>query len=101
MIKLSICIPTYNFADFIGETLQSIADQLDDRVEVVVVDGASTDNTGDVVRTFTNTYPNIRYHLLEEKGGIDVDMARSVELARGEFCWLFSSDDVMCHDALV
>jgi abequosyltransferase len=34
------------------------------------------------------------------RGGIDRDMARSVELARGDYCWLFSSDDIMRPDAL-
>ena len=34
------------------------------------------------------------------RGGIDRDMARSVELARGEYCWLFSSDDIMKPGAL-
>ena len=42
---LSICIATYNRADFIGETLDSIIRQLTDEVEIVVVDGASTDAT--------------------------------------------------------
>jgi glycosyltransferase involved in cell wall biosynthesis len=56
---LSICIATYNRADYIGETLDSIIPQLTDNVELLVVDGASTDNTEDVVRTYTD--PRIRY----------------------------------------
>ena len=51
-IRLSICIPTYNFGEFIGATLQSIIKQATDEVEIVVVDGASTDNTAEVVRAF-------------------------------------------------
>ncbi|MCC2108035.1 MAG: glycosyltransferase, partial [Hyphomicrobiales bacterium] len=43
-MRLSIAIPIYNFADFIVETLDSIVAQDGaDEVEVVVVDGASTD----------------------------------------------------------
>ena len=49
---LSICIATYNRASYIGETLDSIIPQLDDDVELLVVDGASTDNTEDVVRKY-------------------------------------------------
>ena len=100
MPKLSICIPTYNFGQFIGATLKSIVDQIDSDMEVIVVDGASTDNTGEVVAPYTSQFPNIKYYLLEEKGGIDIDMARSMELATGEYCWLFSSDDVMYPDAI-
>ena len=99
-ITLSICIPTYNFGPFIGETLDSIVPQLNEYVEVIIVDGASTDNTGDVVSNYAKKYPQINYVLLEERGGIDQDMAKSVEMANGKYCWIFSSDDVMQPDAI-
>jgi len=94
-IRLSICIPTYNFGDFIGETLESILPQVVDGVEVVILDGGSTDQTPAVVRAFQARFPALRYRRLEQRGGIDRDMARTVDLARGEYCWLFSGDDLM------
>ena len=100
-VKLSLCIPTYNFGRFIGETLRSILEQDGaEEIEVVVVDGASTDNTADVVTCLQKRYSQIKYFRLPAKGGIDRDMAKSVELATGEYCWLFSSDDVMRSGAL-
>lgn len=99
-ILLSICIPTYNFGRFIGETLDSLLPQTTDEVEVLVVDGASTDDTEQVVRERQERLPGLRYHRLEKKGGIDRDMAKSVELARGEYVWLFSADDWMGKGAL-
>jgi abequosyltransferase len=99
-VRLSICIPTYNFGEFIGETLQSIAAQLQDGVEVVVLDGGSTDDTAEIVGAFAQRHPQIRYHRRPERGGIDRDMARTVALARGEYCWLFGADDTMRPDAL-
>ena len=98
--RLSICIPTYNFGRFIGETLDSIVRQATEEVEIVVLDGGSTDNTAEVVEGFQNAFPRFRYYRQDFKGGIDRDMARSVELARGEYCWLFSADDVMAKGAL-
>src|SRR5580658_6364649 len=80
-MRLSICIPTYNFGAFIGETLESIAAQLQDGVEVVVLDGGSTDETAEVVGAFAQRHPQIRYHRQPERGGIDRDMARTVALA--------------------
>jgi abequosyltransferase len=50
-LLLSICIATYNRGGYIGETLDTIIPQLDNDVELLVVDGASTDNTKDVVRS--------------------------------------------------
>lgn len=99
-IKLSICIPTYNFGEFIGETLESIIEQAGDEVEIVVGDGASTDNTEEVVRGYQSKFPNIFYHKFERKGGIDLDLARTVGLAKGDYCWLLSSDDVLRPGAI-
>jgi len=94
-IRLSICIPTHNFGRFIGDTLSSIISQATNDLEIVVVDGASTDNTAEIVRSFQQTFPQLRYHLLEKKGGIDLDLVKSVEWAQGQYCWLFSADDIM------
>lgn len=99
-VRLSICIPTYNFGEFIGETLQSIISQAADDVEIVVVDGASTDNTTEVVQGFQRYFSRLTYHRLEKKGGVDKDLALTVELARGEYCWLMSSDDVLKPGAI-
>jgi O-antigen biosynthesis alpha-1,3-abequosyltransferase len=94
-VKLSICMPTYNFGAFIGETLDSIVSQLQPEVEVVVLDGGSTDDTEAVVKAYIPSFPQVSYVRQATRGGIDRDMARSVDLAQGEYCWLFSSDDIM------
>jgi abequosyltransferase len=93
-------MPTYNFGAFIGETLESILSQLEPGIEVVVLDGGSTDDTQQVVEGLCRRHPAIRYTRQEVRGGIDRDMARSVDLATGEYCWLFSSDDLMRPGAL-
>ena len=94
-IHLSICIPTYNFGKFIGETLESLLPQLTPNVEIVIFDGGSTDNTANIVERYLSNSLQIRYIIQNFRGGIDADMHRSVEHAAGEYCWLFSSDDVM------
>jgi abequosyltransferase len=94
-IKLSICIATYNRGAFIGDTLESIFYQNDSRIEIVVVDGASTDNTSEVMMNFTSRYTNLKYVRLKEKGGVDQDYCFAVEYASGEYCWLFTDDDLL------
>jgi len=47
--RLSICIATRNRADFISETLDSIVGQIETGVEIVIVDGASSDETPKVL----------------------------------------------------
>jgi len=98
--RLSICIPTYNFGRFLGETLSSIVPQAGEEVEIVILDGGSTDDTPKVVERFRRGFPRIRYHRKETRGGIDRDMAETVGLARGRYCWLFGADDIMEPGAL-
>jgi glycosyltransferase involved in cell wall biosynthesis len=101
---LSICIATVNRAAFIGATLDSIISQVmdeeDDEVEIVIVDGASTDNTGDIVKTYHERFPRLRYHRLPAKGGVDQDYCRAVDLAHGDYCWLFTDDDILKPGAI-
>lgn len=98
--SLSICIPTYNFGRFIGDALASIIPQATDELEIVVLDGASTDNTREVVEGYSSIFPRLRYVCLEHRGGIDRDIARIVDLAEGDYCWLFSADDVIRENAI-
>ncbi|QJX00477.1 glycosyltransferase family 2 protein [Frigoriglobus tundricola] len=100
MPKLSICIATLNRADFIGETLTGILAQVTPEVELVVVDGASTDGTGAVVLELFDGRPRCRYIRLPRKGGVDRDYCRAVDEASGEFCWLMTDDDVLRPDAV-
>jgi glycosyltransferase involved in cell wall biosynthesis len=92
---LSICIATYNRAQYIGQTLESIIPQLTAEVEIVVVDGASTDGTGDIVRKYAETCRQLKYIRLSAKGGVDQDYCVAVEQAEGEMCWLFPDDDLL------
>jgi abequosyltransferase len=89
----SICIPTYNRADCIGECLNSVVSQLTEDMEIVILDGASTDATAEVLEPFLKSYPAIRFIRRNRNYGIDADILKVVELAQGEYCWLLSDDD--------
>jgi glycosyltransferase involved in cell wall biosynthesis len=97
---LSICIATYNRADYISETLESIVCQLTENVELIIVDGASTDNTSEIVQKYVDTYSQIRYIKLAKKGGVDQDYDLSVKFASGRMCWLFTDDDILKPNAI-
>jgi abequosyltransferase len=97
---LSICIPTYNFGKFIGQTLDAIVVNLREGVEIVILDGGSTDDTAHIVAQRQQSFPQIKYHRQEFRGGIDRDIAKVVSLARGSYCWLFSADDIMISGAV-
>lgn len=92
---LSICVPTYNRAGFLRECLASIeADGAQGRFEVVVSDNASTDDTLSVLQEFSAVLP-LRWIVQRENLGPDRNFDAVVEFARGEYCLLLGSDDVM------
>jgi glycosyltransferase involved in cell wall biosynthesis len=97
--RLSICIATRNRARMLGEALEHMGEQLTEDVEVVIVDGASTDNTAEVVEAKRLRYPQIRYFPQSSNSGIDGDFDKAVELARGEYCWPMSDDDHLAGGA--
>lgn len=93
--RLSICIATLNRARFLKETLGSILDQPSDEVEVVIVDGASSDGTEEVVHGFQQRFPCIRYIRRKKAMGVDRDFDAAVQHASGEYCWLLCDDDLL------
>lgn len=99
-LKLSVCMPTFNYGRYIRRAIDSVRDQGVADVEVLVLDGGSTDETRQVVEEAAAEWPAVRYVRQESRGGIDADLARSVELATGEYCWLLSADDALQAGAL-
>ncbi len=65
---LSICIPTYNRVEYLRQCLEAIVHQkgFDERVEIVISDNCSTDNTQAVGLHYQEEYENIRYFRNEE-----------------------------------
>ncbi|BCK88832.1 hypothetical protein MIZ01_2638 [Sideroxyarcus emersonii] len=98
--KLTICIATYKRGKFIGETLDSILGQMLPGVELVVVDGASPDNTPEVVTEYARKYPELHYYRESENSGVDGDYDKAVGYATGEYCWLMTDDDLLCPGAV-
>jgi glycosyltransferase involved in cell wall biosynthesis len=98
--KLSICIATLNRAQFLLQTLESILPQMTSECEVVVLDGASTDDTQQVVTEATARSAQFRYVRLPVNSGIDRDYDHAVEHAHGEYCWLMTDDDLIKPGAI-
>lgn len=98
--RLSICIATRNRCAYLEQTLASALAQCDARVEIVVVDGASDDDTPAVMARLCASDPRLRYFREASNGGIDQDYDKAVGYAQGEYCWLMSDDDWFLPGAL-
>lgn len=98
--KLSICIATYNRGAFIGQTLDSIMEQIGPEVELLVVDGASPDDTASVVERYLAPDRPLRYLREAVNSGVDGDYDKAVGYASGEYCWLMTDDDLLAPGAV-
>ncbi|MGD1019103.1 MAG: glycosyltransferase [Verrucomicrobiia bacterium] len=94
---VSICVPTYNRAQFIEETLESALAQTYPNFEVVVVDDGSTDNTVAVMARIRD--PRVRFIVKEHSGG-PATRNRCIAEARGEFLLWLDSDDALLPNTL-
>ena len=93
--KVSVTVMTYNQKDYIGQCLESLVTQeCDFKYEIIVGDDASTDGTSDIVREYTNKYPDIIVPLIHEKNlGPSGNFFSIVELAKGDYIAHMDGDD--------
>lgn len=94
--EYSIVVCNLNMADSIEESLQSIMTQVDDRYEILVVDGGSTDGSLDILRDLSSHDERIRIILTEDlsKNSLGADRNIGVQEARGNHVLLqLDADD--------
>ncbi len=88
---VSVIIPTYNHAHFLGRALQSVLDQTYPHWEALVMDNHSQDNTGEVVKSFSD--PRIRLLKIHNHGVIAASRNLGMREAKGEWIAFLDSDD--------
>ena len=94
---LSIITVSYNAEPTIEDSISSVLSQKDERIEYVVVDGASTDLTYAIIQRYSNEIDVI---VSEPDKGIYDAMNKGVELSSGEYICFLNSDDYYDKDIL-
>lgn len=94
---LSIVIASYNSAELIGACLDSLRREFDARVEVLLIDGGSRDDTVKIAETYTDVLSVIVSE--PDKGQSDA-FNKGFHRARGKYLTWLNSDDVICSGAL-
>lgn len=89
---VSILIPTYNRAQLIAESIQSVLDQTYTDFEAIVVDDGSTDKTSEIIEGFSD--PRLRYVSAEHTGFVSKVRNRALKEAKGELIAFIDSDDL-------
>lgn len=92
-MKFSVCIPNYNYAAYVGRTIQSALDQTHRDVEVLVADNASTDDSVEVVRSIRDDRVSLKVNACNV--GFAGNLDKVVQMATGDWIILLSSDDLL------
>ena len=96
-MKISIIIPSYNQVAYIGRALQSVVDQQDTDVELIVMDGGSSDGSIEVIKKYE---PFISYWQSQRDGGQSAAINAGLRRAVGRFKVWLNSDDILLPGAL-
>ncbi|MDP4266424.1 MAG: glycosyltransferase [Bacteroidota bacterium] len=96
--KISIVTPNYNYAKYIGETIQSIIDQGYNNFEQIIIDDGSTDNSIEVIQKFVDLYPDKIKLFTQTNKGQTPSINRGLKLTTGEIIGWINSDDTYCKN---
>ena len=104
MKLLTICIPTYNRAKVLDESLTHLMNQLSGnnskKIEILISDNCSSDNTFEIVRKYTNKGFPILYNRNRENIGADGNFLYCLTHAKGKYIWLLGDDDYLLDGSL-
>lgn len=95
--RVSVLLPTYNRAAYVGQAIKSALDQTYADLEVVVVDDGSTDNTVEMVRSFTDG--RVRF-IRQDNKGISGALNTAFRASRGRYVAILNSDDLWLPELL-
>lgn len=94
---VSIVIPSFNQHKFIEKSILSIINQNYDNLEIIIIDGGSTDNTISIIKKYEKY---ISYWVSEKDQGQSDALNKGFKISKGEiFCWL-NSDDLLLPNAI-
>lgn len=95
---VSIIMPSYNTAKFIGKSIESVLNQTYKNWELIIVDDCSTDDTDDVIEKYDDT--RIRYIKNKTNSGAAVSRNTGLNIAKGKWIAFLDSDDLWSNNKL-
>lgn len=96
---ISVVIPTYNHADYLTKTLNSVLAQTYQPLEIIVANDGSTDQTEHIGRLYRQLSPSIQW-ITHANRGPAFTRNRAIQMASGKYIALLDSDDLMHPERL-
>ena len=100
MTKVSIITVCYNSSMTIRRTFDSVLNQTYADIEYIVVDGASTDGTIEIIKEYEPLFEGRMCWISEKDNGIYDAMNKGISMAEGELIGIINSDDYYEPDAV-
>ena len=97
MVEISVCMPSYNASQYIGECIDSVLNQSFTDFKFVIVDDGSTDNTVQIIKEYADS----RIRLIENDHDFIESLNTSIRLAEGKYIARMDSDDIMMPNRLI
>lgn len=94
-MKISIITSVYNNKETISESIESVLSQTHSEIEYIIIDGASTDGTVDIIKGYEN---RISKYVSEPDNGIYDGLNKGISLATGDVIGFLHSDDIYQHN---
>ncbi len=94
--KISVIIPNYNYGNYIEETICSVINQNYQNLELIVIDGGSTDNSVEIIKKYQS---KINYWISESDAGQADAINRGLQVATGDYLAFINSDDTYLSNA--
>jgi glycosyltransferase involved in cell wall biosynthesis len=95
---VSVIMPTYNHAEFIGDAVKSVLDQTYANFELIIIDNYSEDNTEGIIASFNDT--RIKYEKFRNNGIIAASRNVGISESRGKYIAFLDSDDIWLPNKL-
>ena len=98
IVKITIITVCYNSESTIRDTIESVLSQDYSNIEYIIIDGASTDKTIDIINEYSNSIKTISS---EPDKGIYDAMNKGVQISSGDYVGILNSDDVFSHTYVI
>jgi len=100
-MKISIITPTYNSGKTLRDTLESVLKQTYTNYEHIIVDGASKDNTIQIIKENEEKYKGKLKYISEKDLGIYDAMNKGIKIASGDIIGFLNSDDIYANEKVL
>lgn len=93
-IEISVIIPVYNVEKYIRQCVDSVLNQtFQERIEIILVNDGSTDNSEQIVREYEKQYPEVVRVISQKNQGLSATRNVALNIAQGKFLVFIDSDD--------